>query len=444
MRYTKAPLILITVLLIFELSHAQYCVPNRFDANYFSMSQIDSVTVQYGANYNWQDVAIQKLFLDVYFPKTSADPMAKRPLVVMIHSGGFYLGSRRHFRYHCRELAKRGFVAATIDYRIGWDVGLGKHYDTIPTSITAGYPFKCLGDKTSSIKALYRALQDQKAAIRFLVHNADSIIKVDTTQIYVSGSSAGGVSSLGLQYLTQNTFDTRFAALHLRDSLGPLETATNTLTDSFSLAGMFSMWGAVPDTSLIKATNVIPTLLMHCTGDSLVPCGSSNYYSCSNYELAQGSCEISKRLKNLNACYEYNYFDATPPNNGCHDVYTYDYHIERFSKFMKRQFCNDCRQITVENQVVIADNVLSDEHLSPLDIYKTYVYPNPTKTNLNILSDTRVYGVKIYNLQGKVIKTIFIDKKTAQIKISDLSEGGYIVKVTLVNGSVINRKIIIE
>jgi len=433
----------LTFLLIFELSNAQYCVPNRFDANYFSMSQIDSVTVQYGANYNWQDAAIQKLFMNVYFPKTSVDPLVKRPLIVMMHSGGFYLGNKNHFKYHCREFAKRGFVAATIDYRIGWDIGLGKHYDTIPTSITAGYPFKCLGDKASSIKALYRALQDQKAAIRFLVHNADSIVKIDTTQIYVAGSSAGGVSGLGLQYISQNTFDTSYPTLHLKDSLGLLETASNNLTDSFSLAGIFSMWGAIPDTSLITINNVIPTLLMHCTGDSLVPCISSNYYSCSNYELAQGSCEISKRLKNLNVSYEYNFFDAPPPNNGCHDVYTYDYHIERFSKFIKRQFCNDYRQITVENQAEIGNVVLDVDRFDSID-YKTYVYPNPTKTQLNIVSTNLIKNVALYNNQGRKVKTPLLNQETGQIKIKGLAKGVYMVKINFINGQVVKRKIIIK
>jgi len=311
----RTTLLLISLLFYPLISNAQYCIPNRFDTTAFSLNQIDSIYAQYGQNYNWQDPGIQKLYMDVFFPKGSVDTLAKRPLIVMIHGGGFYVGNRGWDTYYCRELAKRGFVAATIDYRIGWDFGFGQHYDTLPPQIVKGGAFGCMGDSISSLKAFYRALQDQKAAIRFLVHYADTLINIDTNNIYVGGSSAGGVSSLGLQYVTQDVFDTDFADLHLKDSLGPLDAATNTLTESFSLAGIFSMWGALPDTSLINSSNSVPTLMMHCTGDSLVPCYSNNYYSCPNYAFGQGSGEISKRLKTLNECYEFNYYDAPFPQN---------------------------------------------------------------------------------------------------------------------------------
>jgi len=441
MKIIKKNITLFFILFSSILSYGQYCIPNRFDATVFSLNQIDSVMNEnFGQNYNWQDTAFQNLKMDIYFPKSSVDPLAKRPLIVMIHAGGFYVGRRQHYRYYCREFAKRGFVAATIDYRLGWDFGMGQHYDTLPMPVQATYPFNCLGDSTSSIKALYRALQDQKSAIRYLVHYADTVINVDTNYIFVGGGSAGGVSSLGLQYLHQDFFNSHFGYLNLVDSLGALDSASNSLTETFSLAGIISMWGAIPDTSLITESNSLPTLFIHCTGDSLVPCISSNYYSCSNYAPSQGACVMKDRMRNLNQCYEFNYYDAPYPNNGCHDVYSYDYHIERISIFAKRVMCNDCRQITVENQIEIENTVISNTNeLSKLTLS---IYPNPTNAKVDIVSSEQVKCIEIYNLIGEKVLYRSINAKNKSIQITELKNGVYVIVVRLESGGGMIKKIV--
>ncbi|PCJ80744.1 MAG: hypothetical protein COA49_07915 [Bacteroidetes bacterium] len=434
---------LIVCLIATSVSWGQYCIPNRFDEPTFSINQIDSIFVQYGQNHSWNSNEMENLYLDVYYPKLNIDPLEKRPLIVMIFPGGFYVGNRQHFKYHCRQLAKRGFVAATIDYRIGWDFGLGDQYESIP-NFSVNYTFECLGDANSAISALYRAQQDQKAALRFLVNNADTI-RIDTNQIFVGGSSAGGVSALSLQYLSQEFYDTEFPDLDLLGTLGPLESSTNDLSDSFSLAGIFSMWGALPDTSFITVENSIPTLLMHCTGDSLVPCTDSNYYSCSNYPVAQGSCEISKRLENLGECYEFNYYDAPFPDNGCHDVYPYNYHIDRFSKFLKRQFCDDCRQITIENQVEISNNPILSIEEAGLDVSeRLLIYPNPTSTVLNIESDIDIEGFELFDILGKTVKKQTTLSRNVIFRVDDIPTGVYLLKVNLISGDVITRQVVIE
>jgi len=426
---------------------AQYCIPNRFDKNYFDNNQIDStIDIEYGKNYNWQDPGIQHLKLDVYYPKAAIDPLLKRPLIVMIHAGGFYLGSKNHYKAYCRKLAKRGFVAATIDYRIGWDFGLGKHYDTIPMPVLRTYPFQCQGDSSSSIKALYRALQDEKAAIRFLVHYADTVIKVDTNYIFAGGGSAGAVSALGLQYLSQSFFDTHFSYLHLRDSLGPLESSTNSYTETFSLAGIFSMWGAIPDTALITASNSIPTLMIHCTGDSLVPCISDRFFSCPDYVPAMGSCMISQRLKHLNQCYEFNYFTAPAPANGCHNVYSMAYHIKRISKFAKRVLCNDCRQIVIENQVELSNDSLSTS-LNPILNNNTNmirVFPNPATNSFSVSSKNTITSIRIYSIVGQLIQSLETNEQSLIIPSENMTPGIYLLKIQSKDSGCISKRITIE
>src|SRR5207244_6936536 len=53
----------------------------------------------------------RQLLLDLYLPEESGT--ALRPGVVCVHGGGWTGGERGQFRWHCRELARRGFVAVT-------------------------------------------------------------------------------------------------------------------------------------------------------------------------------------------------------------------------------------------------------------------------------------------------------------------------------------------
>lgn len=98
------------------------------------------------------------LHMDVFIP--NSDPGKKRPLVMMIHGGGWRSGDKANLVPLAQELAIDGYVTASVEQRL-------------------------------SIEALYPAApQDLKEAIRFLKHNAD-IYGIDTTRIAVLGASSG-------------------------------------------------------------------------------------------------------------------------------------------------------------------------------------------------------------------------------------------------------------
>ena len=60
----------------------------------------------------------QGLF-DLYRPKD--DSAARRPLMIWMHGGGFKFGSKdaKGTRLWCETFARRGYVCAAIDYRLG-------------------------------------------------------------------------------------------------------------------------------------------------------------------------------------------------------------------------------------------------------------------------------------------------------------------------------------
>jgi acetyl esterase/lipase len=100
----------------------------------------------------------QHLQLNLARPKEAS---GKLPAVLCIHGGGFRAGKRERWDQLCQQLAERGYVAATVTYR------LAPKYQ---------YP---------------AAVHDVKAAVRWLRANADKY-KIDPERIGVVGDSAGG------------------------------------------------------------------------------------------------------------------------------------------------------------------------------------------------------------------------------------------------------------
>ncbi|HWB62587.1 MAG TPA: hypothetical protein VG603_03680, partial [Chitinophagales bacterium] len=74
---------------------------------------------------NWQVDSVaytvvngRPLLMDVYQP--TGDTAVLRPLIIFAHGGSFMHGDRHVDRMHeiCSLLAKRGYVAVSIDYRL--------------------------------------------------------------------------------------------------------------------------------------------------------------------------------------------------------------------------------------------------------------------------------------------------------------------------------------
>jgi len=188
------------------------------------------------------------LYLDLYLPEN--DTLKYRPLIMMLHGGSFYFGTRKDeaISKWCQHFASLGYVAASIDYRVGY----------IPTLIGIE-------------RAGYRAIQDAHAAMRFLVAHQEEY-GIDTSLLFVGGSSAGAIAALNLAFMTNDTRPTASYGNHRNHDLGNIEDSGNNLTTSFNIKGVVDMWGALPDTAMIHGKRT-PILAFHGDKDDIIPIG---------------------------------------------------------------------------------------------------------------------------------------------------------------------------
>jgi Leucine-rich repeat (LRR) protein len=63
------------------------------------------------------------------------------------------------------------------------------------------------------------------------------------------------------------------------------------------------------------------------------------------------------------------------------------------------------------------------------------VYPNPTKSNININCQNTIKSIQLYDVQGRLLETKLVEDLQASIDISEKLKGIYFLKITSDNGS---------
>jgi acetyl esterase/lipase len=126
------------------------------------------------------------MVFDLYEPQDGA---SNRPLIIFTHTGSFlprysnnspvgYKDDSATVAF-CMSLAKRGYVVASMTYRMGWNPGAATVDDR----------------KEGIIQAAYRGVQDLATCVRFMkksVKEGGNPYKIDTTKIAVGGNGTGG------------------------------------------------------------------------------------------------------------------------------------------------------------------------------------------------------------------------------------------------------------
>jgi len=233
--------------------------------------------VKYGSNNDWRGNK-QDLLLDVYTP-ASVESNQKFPLVLFVHGGGFEGGDKAQAGGYLKTFVNSGYVGVSINYRLGW------------TNEST-----CSGDTTECKEAIYRSIQDMKAALRYVVAHAEEY-HIDTGYLFLSGSSAGAVTVLNSEFLTQAQLNT--IILGVETKLGGIDNADNSLTDTYTIKGITAVSGCVGDSEVITNSNAIPLILFHGGQDEVIPYGHGNAHNCPNMLAVDGSVSIYNRMADL-------------------------------------------------------------------------------------------------------------------------------------------------
>lgn len=137
------------------------------------------------------------LLMDIYEPNQDADTLTARPLIIYLPTGNFLppvvngspLGSRKDSSAvnFARQMAKRGYVCAIVEYRKGWN-------PVSPNQIV----------RTGTIlNAAYKGQQDSKTAVRFFRNDraTTNAYRIDPNRIAVMGEGTGGYVAMAHAFL---------------------------------------------------------------------------------------------------------------------------------------------------------------------------------------------------------------------------------------------------
>ncbi|WCL81905.1 carboxylesterase family protein [Saprospira sp. CCB-QB6] len=263
------------------LLKAQDCLGKRYQERIFSSVQVFQEVVYsqdapslLGSSFGAETTFDQDLVMDIYMPPPT-DTVRNRPVVILAHGGGFvnifFMGGTTLVGTKDNEdvqaladtLAHWGFVAASIQYRTGFDPANG-----------------------SSVKrAVWRGSQDISAGIRFFRKNAQWF-GIDPHKVFVGGSSAGAFACLHAAFVEeseripesyeQNLFTDDLGSLHSRPVveltgfnpfMGSNVAAQD--VDSIPLA-VASYWGAIADLDMLSGNNQAPVIFFHGDQDAIV------------------------------------------------------------------------------------------------------------------------------------------------------------------------------
>ncbi len=411
--------LLLTLLIAFSLSASAQC-NGRYKNVQFDSLNVTS-DIQYGQSVNLEGNTVD-LLMDVYEP--AGDTLNERPLIIFAHGGSFTSGSKNNSAIEeiATKMAKRGFVTASINYRL-----------TTTQNLT---------DSVKTIKEALMATQDGKAAVRYFRKNAaqnGNQFRVDTDQIFFGGNSAGAILGLHLGFADpSDTTRMNNEIQTLIDEVGGFAGNSGNPGYSSDVKAVINLSGALKNAVYVDAND--PSLVsLHGPEDETVPYGRGQVFQNIPLQLitVEGSSLVHARADSLGLTSRLKTFYGAGHSPFVNDQAYMDTTIRVTAEFMQKR-C-DCYQQT---------SGLVAQHTS--DAPSIDVYPNPAPEQVTIRLPENKKGqaaeLQLLNNQGQIVRQVSIGKYEQKYRLErgDLPAGLYHIAVRQQDGSHLHGKVVLQ
>ncbi len=381
---------IITAILLLSVLQANAQV-RYLDEIFDSLTVITDISYGNATNASGQS---QNLKLDIYMPAN--DTATNRPLILWMHGGSFLSGSKDNAEIvpFAKRFAKRGFVCASVQYRLGLD----------------GFP----PNQQIVLRSVIRAVQDGKGAVRFFRANATTY-NIDTTHIFFGGSSAGAITALHLGYLNSTTeFQLELEAdSSLIVNLGGLEGGNDASPGySSKVHGVINLCGAIGEKVWIE-TGDIPVASVHGDQDATVPYGTAEikFQTIPLGLIVDGSYSLHQ------------YADSIGVQSALKTFYGQG-HVP----YVGNSTYLDSTINFLAPHVYSWLGLASSKQKSSQFIMN--IYPNPASQFINIqTTNSEIYDIKIMNLSGQIVNHIQGNGNKFSINVENLPAGLYFMNI---------------
>lgn len=374
------------------------CDGSRYKNDVFGT--VKKTTVQYATATNQLGTPVN-LLMDVYEPED--DNLAARPVVVLAHGGSFIFGDKSDMRDFCTLLAKKGYVAATIQYRL--------------------YPFFILGipDSVKIFDQAVRAVGDMKAAVRYFREDAatQNQFRADADNIFIGGYSAGAVTALHAGFLDSADVLPAFiqSAINANGGLNGNSGSASNKTYSSAIKAVVNMSGGIYRSEWVDNKD-IALASIHGTADATVP---YTYGLAAGIAYLEGTGLIHPVAESNDLLHDV----QTVPGGGHTDIYSAQQaafvpHVDTFwvktTTILEYLTC----------QLVLSNPAVDRE------AERWSLFPNPATdgtVRIELPSDVQLISVTIADWAGKVVFQSNNIPNQGSLRLNNLPAGVYAVKV---------------
>ena len=493
----NVPLLVFAIIFSFT-STAQ----TRYLNEVFTNVQIDT-SITYGVNYEVFTgfSSLQPLIMDVYRPV--GDTVKNRPIILLSHNGSFlpevftdglaglcFSGRKDSSTVEmCKRFARRGYVAVSFDYRLGWSAT-----STIQEVRTQ-----------TIIQAVYRAMQDSKTLVRYFKNdyaNNSNHWGVDTGKIVIGGTNSGAYVALAagslndtnelnnLKFYGSNGPFIKQDTLGSFDGFGGVQNHDNYPGISSRFECVLALGGAVGDTSWIQAGEP-PVIAFQGINEAGTPYNTAVVTTTTGQPVIEvsGSGDFMPIIeaRGNNNVFKPNSFQQGPPNRNGFGAQTtsieglypfYGQYFEPWNWYEPNCYTNSQQMQTLSDPGNSNNWATPTKGMRYIDtimgytlprLYKLFIdpnfstwngikeinetlqvglYPNPASSELTISVTTEhepISNIRLFDVTGRsALELSQINAFTKTVDVSALNNGIYVLFIKLTDGTLATRRVVIE